>query len=163
MPAPEAQEPEMINRGMYEKVYDITDGYTKALGDRLMYSREVFMLGIGHTGDRVDLSGWKKLGDQDYICACYLYLLGRTPIRSEIRFWKGAGRNFRFHLLNLIINSEEFKRRKITLVNVPYQRRIRRDTRARKLVVGLTGTSLYGLYKKMDEEKRMKIRRLFFH
>lgn len=163
MPAREAQESDMMNREMYERVYDITDGYTKALGDRLMYSRDVFMLGIGHTGDRVDLSEWKKLGDQDYICACYLYLLGRTPIRSEIRFWKGAGHSFRFNLLNFIITSEEFKRRKITLVNVPYKRRIRRDARVRKLVGGLTATKLYGVYKNMDEEKKKKIRRLFFH
>ena len=143
----------------YEKVYEITASYMKKSGDKPLFSLKVFMLGIGHPSDYVDMKNWDQMDNRDYTVACYLYLLGRMPTEDETTDWSNvAGKKSKLILTNTIMNSEEFKMRKIIIANCPYSTKLRKTLWKRRIVDSLAKTRIYRCYEQLDEEKKRKIR-----
>ncbi len=104
---------------VYEKVYSISEEYMLRLRDKPLFSRDVFMLAVGHTQSPVDMASWTKLNDYDFIFACYFLLLARYPSEEEVNYWLSRPA-FRPALCKSILSSKEFLNRGIQAINCPY-------------------------------------------
>lgn len=148
-----------IDREMYGRVYDVTAAYMKKLNDHPVCSREVFLLGLGHPSNQVDMTDWADLSMDDYISACFLYLLGRIPSQKEVTYWqRNKSRDPRYEMLKVIFRSAEFKNRKIQVFHCPYAGRLRRLENREKRMTGFRDTSVYQVTASMKKTIR-KLRR----
>lgn len=105
---------------VYRGVYDVAVRYMKQQEREPLYSKDVYLLAIGHPSNIVDMGTWTQLSDSDYILASYLFLLGRYPSEEEVGVWRDWPNNMRYSLISTIFGSMEFISRRITVLNCPY-------------------------------------------
>ena len=105
---------------VYSGVYDVAERYMKQQKTEPLYSKDVYLLAIGHPSNVVDMGEWMQLSDHDFIQASYLFLLGRYPSREEIADWLKWPNNMRYSLICTIFSSMEFINRRVTVLNCPY-------------------------------------------
>lgn len=117
---------------VYGKIYDMTEHYMSELEVQIPYSKAVFLTSIAHKANEVDVNRWIHFEGEDFINAAYLQLLKRFPTKQDLIYWERQS-DYKEKLIVTIVNSMEFIRLRIRVLNMPYQIDIRNNKLKRKL------------------------------
>ena len=158
----------LLDQSIYERVYDITEGYMLRLHQRPLFSKKVFLLSVGHPSNQVDMSSWSMLDDEEFICACFILLLGRELNVEKLAFWLNQ-ENPREKIMDMILMDRGFLNRGVRIRNWPPRSSpfaYRFKFFLRRLYSFLYNKVLYRVYSRLPSGLKVCIRRvlhLFSH